>query len=70
MTIQEIQKLKEVGFTVEQIEELDLKLKKRVGFRALVHMMRTLQDYQTPFSEVVEAWRLAAIIGMPVSSPA
>jgi len=60
MTIQELQKLKEAGFTVEQIADLDAKLSKRVGFRALVHMMGVLQAYETPFSEVQEAWRLAA----------
>ena len=61
MDIQEMQQLKDAGFTIEQITEIDAKLTKRVGFRALVHMMGVLQFYDTPFDEVIEAWRLAAV---------
>jgi hypothetical protein len=61
MTLAELQKLREAGYTVDQIAELDTKLTRCVGFRALVHMMTVLQFYDTPFSEVQEAWRLATV---------
>lgn len=63
MTLAELQKLREAGYTVDQIAELDTKFSKRLGFRALVHMMSVLQWYETPESDVQEAWRIAAIIG-------
>ena len=61
MTIEEIQKLREAGHTSQQIEEIDQKIKDKAGFCAMVQMAACLQDYNVPFSEVVEAWRLAAV---------
>ena len=61
MDIQELQKLKDAGFTMEQIEEIAVRYQKKVGFRALVQMMLCLQDLSVPFSEVTEAWQLAAV---------
>lgn len=61
MTIQELQALHQAGFTAEEIEEIELRYQKKVGFRALVQMASTLQDYNVPFSEIVDAWRLAAV---------
>jgi hypothetical protein len=61
MNITEIQKLKEIGFTLEQIEEMEVRYANQVGFRALVQMMLCLQDLKVPFSQVVDAWQLAAV---------
>lgn len=60
MNIQELQQLKDAGFTIEQIEAIEVK-HQNVGFRALVQMMLCLQDLKVPFSEVIDAWQLAAV---------
>jgi hypothetical protein len=63
MTTQELQKLRQAGFTIDQIAELDAKLTKRVGFRALVRTAEVARTYQTTESEWQEAWKIAAAIG-------
>jgi len=62
MTTQEIQKLQQAGFTIDQIAEIDKKMSRRAGFRALIRMAQTVQDYETPESEWTEAWKIAAVM--------
>lgn len=62
MTTQELQQLKEAGFSIDQIAEIDTKLDKRVGFRELVRMAKIAQDYDTPEIDWQEAWRLATVM--------